>query len=276
MLTIACAVTFGMAYARAQAAGEGDRLGAQVAISVRSQPLAQALNEWARQTGVQIIAPQALVADKVAPSTSGTLLPLQALERILAGSGLRGVVEGEAVIIRSRQDKPEGQVLLPVVVTAASAPHEAADGALSGYVAERSAAATRTDTPILETPQSLSVVGRSEMESRGVQDVMDAVRYTPGVITNMYGPDNRGWEDIQLRGFSTYYSSIRDGLPQTPAGVTYYLTEPYGLERVEVLRGPASMLYGRGDAGGIVSRVSKRPSDEPVREPRQLPAPPLP
>ena len=77
--------------------------------------------------------------------------------------------------------------------------------------------------------------GREEMEARGVLDVMDAIQYTPGVAVNTYGPDNRGWEYISLRGFSTYNVSMRDGLAQTPSGVTYYSTEPYGLERIEAV-----------------------------------------
>ncbi|MGH2263430.1 TonB-dependent receptor plug domain-containing protein, partial [Klebsiella pneumoniae] len=138
--------------------------------------------------------------------------------------------------------------------------------AVPGYAASRTATATKTDTPILEVPQSISVVGRDEMQARGALDVMDAVQYTPGVSGNTYGPDNRGWEYINLRGFSTYYVSFRDGLAQTPTGVTRYSTEPYGLERIEVLRGPSSMTFGQGDAGGVLNRISKRPTGERIRE----------
>lgn len=104
------------------------------------------------------------------------------------------------------------------------------------------------------------------MKARGVQDLMQAVGTTPGVMVSAYGPDNRGWENISLRGFSTYYSGFRDGLPRTPFGVTCYLTEPYGLERIEVLRGPSSMVFGQGDAGGIVNQVSKQPTGGRIRE----------
>ncbi|MEK5777750.1 TonB-dependent receptor plug domain-containing protein, partial [Acinetobacter nosocomialis] len=85
---------------------------------------------------------------------------------------------------------------------------------------------------------------------------MAAIAYTPGVSVSVYGPHNRGWEDITLRGFNNYNSTYRDGLAQTPFNVTYPLTEPYALERVEVLRGPSSMAFCRGDAGGIIHRVS--------------------
>lgn len=158
-----------------------------------------------------------------------------------------------------------GNTLPEVKVTAD--PEPSATGPVSGFAARRSATATKTDTPIIEVPQSISVIGRDEMDARGVQDVMEAVRYTPGVVTSVYGPDNRGWEsDISIRGFSTYYSNFQNGLALTPFNVTYFLSDPYMFERVEVLRGPSSMVFGRGDAGGIINRVTKLASGERLHE----------
>lgn len=155
---------------------------------------------------------------------------------------------------------------LPVVRVRAAKDKESATGPVDGYAAKRSATATKTDTPLVEVPQSISVIGREEMDARGTQDVMEVVRYTPGVSVNQNGFDNRGWEDITLRGFPTYTSTYRDGLPLSPFDITYPLTEPYSLERVEVLRGPSSMVFGQGDAGGIIHRVSKQPTGERTRE----------
>ena len=139
---------------------------------------------------------------------------------------------------------------------------ETANGPVQGYVARRSATGTKTDTPLIETPQSISVIGREELDARGVQNIMEAVRYTPGVAAGNWGYDARGIDWLLLRGFDTTNTMYRDGL-SLPAGM---LTEPYGLERVEVLRGPASVAYGQSDAGGIVNRVSKLPSATAVRE----------
>lgn len=139
-------------------------------------------------------------------------------------------------------------------------------GPVTGFAAKRSLTATKTDTPLLEIPQSISVIGREEMEARGVQNAMDAVRYTPGVITNINGPDNRGWEDISIRGFPAQLSIYQNGLAQTPFNVTNYLSDPYMFERVEVLRGPSSMIFGQGDAGGITNRVTKLATGERSRE----------
>jgi iron complex outermembrane receptor protein len=139
-------------------------------------------------------------------------------------------------------------------------------GPVTGFAAKRSLSGTKTDTPVLEIPQSISVIGRDEMNARGVQNAMDAVRYTPGVITNINGPDNRGWEDISIRGFPAGLSIYQNGLAQSPFNVTNYISDPYMFERVEVLRGPSSMIFGQGDAGGITNRVTKLASGERNRE----------
>ncbi|QSI32376.1 TonB-dependent siderophore receptor [Variovorax sp. RKNM96] len=156
-----------------------------------------------------------------------------------------------------------GSALPEVRVTAEG---ESPMGPVTGFAAKRSLSGTKTDTPILEIPQSISVIGRDEMNARGVQNAMDAVRYTPGVITNINGPDNRGWEDISIRGFPAGLSIYQNGLAQTPFNVTNYISDPYMFERVEVLRGPSSMIFGQGDAGGITNRVTKLASGERNRE----------
>lgn len=152
---------------------------------------------------------------------------------------------------------------LPQITVSGDQP-ETATGPVQGYVARRSATGTKTDTSLLEIPQSISVIGREEMDARGVQDIMEAVRYTPGVTVNNWGFDARGIDWILMRGFDATagIAGYRDGLVM-PA---YSVTEPYGIERVEVLRGPASVTFGQGDAGGIINRVSKMPSQTPLRE----------
>lgn len=136
------------------------------------------------------------------------------------------------------------------------------------YVARHSHAGTKTNASIAETPQSISVINSTELENRNVGAITDALLYTPGTSVNAFGFDPRGLDWIILRGFDAWYTgNFRDGMNQTP-GLMFMgtQTEIYGLERIEILRGPASVLFGKGDVGGIVNRVSKLPSDSPVRE----------
>ncbi|MCK6374131.1 MAG: TonB-dependent receptor plug domain-containing protein, partial [Zoogloea sp.] len=159
----------------------------------------------------------------------------------------------------AQKELPEAT--LPVVSVKASADQETATGPVQGYVAKRSSTATKTDTSILETPQSVSVITREELDARGATSVIEAIRYVPGVLAETYGRDDRGFEWFTIRGFENIYSaSYLDGLRQPGNGYTSQQNEPYGLERIEVLRGPSSVMYGQGDAGGVVARVSKRPN----------------
>jgi len=149
-----------------------------------------------------------------------------------------------------------------------SAPQAAAGaaGAPIGYVATRSSAGTKTNTPLIETPQSLSVVTKKELEDRNVQTLKDAVNYTPGVTTSAFGYDPR-FDSFYIRGFDATYTGIyRDGLRQGGGNFVIPKIEPYGLESVSILRGPASGLYGLGSPGGIVDVTTKRPTQTPFGE----------
>ena len=164
--------------------------------------------------------------------------------------------------------KAESEKTDPPVFPMVTVEGKAADE-VAGYVAKRSITATKTDTPILEIPQSISVVTRHEMDMRSVQNFTEALRYVPGVTVDQFGFDGRGFEYILMRGFNgNPNANFRDGLSNAAQGLFFnsFITETYGLERVDVLRGPSSVMFGRGDAGGIVNRVTKRPNANPVRE----------
>ncbi len=135
-------------------------------------------------------------------------------------------------------------------------------------VVKRSGIGTKTDTPLIEVPQSLHVITAREMEDMGLTTLTEAARQVPGVSVNPYGSDSRAPDWVVLRGFDGWYtSSYRDGLIQT-VGITYLgqQTEVYGLERLEILLGPSSVLFGKGDVGGVVNRVSKVPDAGMVPE----------
>ncbi|MGU9858488.1 TonB-dependent siderophore receptor [Pseudomonas sp. LF245] len=139
-----------------------------------------------------------------------------------------------------------------------TADYETAQGPVKGYLATRSASATRTDTSIHETPQSISVVTKDAVEDIGATRLQDALDYAGGVgRANNFG--GQGLTTFTVRGFTTgeFYRNgfpINRGYPNMPDANT--------IERLEVLRGPATMLYGRGDPGGTFNVVSKQPLPE--------------
>ncbi|WP_448095789.1 TonB-dependent siderophore receptor [Luteibacter yeojuensis] len=124
-----------------------------------------------------------------------------------------------------------------------------------GYARTDASAATKTDTPLVETPQAISVISNTQMIDQGVLTVQDALRYSAGVRADAYGVDSRG-DDAFLRG--TSFTQYLDGLRQN-FGYAYARTEPYFLDRLEIVRGPSSVLYGQGTTGGLIALSSKLP-----------------
>jgi len=136
----------------------------------------------------------------------------------------------------------------------------------NGYVATSARSATKTDTPLLETPQSISTVTRKQLEDRKPQALLDAVSYTPGAFVGGYGFDPR-YDSFSIRGIDVTYTGVfRDGLRQVNSPNGLWRLEPYGLEGIAILRGPAASVYGASSTGGIVDLISKRPTFIPFRE----------
>lgn len=262
-LALAIALAIGSSVVQAQ--GASALLNASVQLNIAAQPLGQALNDWARQTRIELIVPPALVTGRMASAVTGNLTPQQALDRLLAGTGLVATPDGAAVVVRGAPASSAST--LPAVIVEADAVRETATGPVQGYVAKRSATATKTDTPILETPQSLTVITANRMEAMGATTLKDALSYTPGVAITTFGADSR-YDWLTLRGFDAYAPGFYlDGLPLRNNGNWgVWRTENYGAERIELLRGPASVLYGQASPGGVVNVVSKRPTAEPLRE----------
>ena len=125
--------------------------------------------------------------------------------------------------------------------------------------ADRATTATKTDTKLIETPQSISVVPSRQITEQGATELQDALRYTAGVRAEAYGFDTRQ-NNVESRGFAVV--EYVDGLNRLLASGAFPLMprpDPYTFERVEVLRGPSSVLYGAGTTGGVANMVSKRP-----------------
>jgi iron complex outermembrane receptor protein len=138
-------------------------------------------------------------------------------------------------------------------------------GAIQGYVANRSMAGTKTNTPINETPQSISVIGAEQIRDQKPSRFDQILSYTPGVVGGTFGNDVRNdW--FLIRGFkSNDNSTFLDGMQLFSTSYATWKLQPFNLERVEVLRGPSAILYGGSSPSGIVNAVSKMPPAEPIR-----------
>lgn len=149
-------------------------------------------------------------------------------------------------------------VTAPVMIEADSQ-LETSTSPVQGYIATQSGTATKTDTTISETPQSISVIGTDEIDARQAQSITETLNYTAGIQPDNYGYDKRlDWYNI--RGFDQTQTGLyRDGLQQRSYSFASWQQEAYGIERVELTRGPTSVLYGQNAPGGLINTVSKRP-----------------
>ena len=158
------------------------------------------------------------------------------------------------------QEAEEPVVLDAITLTATSDTAVAADG----YVATYNQVATKSNTPLAETQQSISVVTTQQMRDQGAETLGQALSYTAGVVSEPYGSDPR-FDSPTIRGFEARSAQYVNGLRQLRyMGAPAY--ETYGIQQVEVLRGPSSSLYGAGAPAGIINQIQKRAQDHDFGE----------
>lgn len=243
-------------------------IGASRNFSIPTGPLSRSLVLFGRQAGFQVSYQPSIARGKTSPQVSGAVDLRTALSQLLAGSGISYRVQGNIVYLTGTEDaagpavSSDGATVLQTITVEG----ENATGPLTGLVATRSATGTKTDTPLLDTAASVSVVGEPEMKRRGVTNLDQALAYTSGVNTNLYGADKR-YDFIAIRGFvETGKGIYRDGLQNRVNNFTGSRIEPYGMQRLEVMKGSTSTLYGLNAPGGLVNMITKRPQDTPFGE----------
>lgn len=167
---------------------------------------------------------------------------------------------------KSLRPAESGEVAtLPAVTVTGESLANERDGATRGYVAEKSRIGTKTNTSILETPQSVSVVTRQQMDLQRPINTSSALRYTAGATSEKFGGFGDYIDLTRIRGVDADY--YLDGLRIiSNPGSWLPQIDPYLLERIEVLRGPSASIYGQGTGGGVVNQVSRKPQDMASRE----------
>ncbi|PXW59248.1 iron complex outermembrane receptor protein [Grimontella sp. AG753] len=174
-------------------------------------------------------------------------------------------VSGMSVYAQAATTQPEETV---TVTSSSTAGQENAWGPAATIAARHSATGTKTDTPIEKTPQSISVVTSEEMALHQPKSVKEALSYTPGVAVGTRGASNT-YDYLVIRGFAADNQSQNNYLDGMKMQGNFYndaVIDPYMLERAEILRGPASVLYGKSSPGGLLNMVSKRPTTTPLYE----------
>ncbi|MEW7856602.1 TonB-dependent siderophore receptor [Pseudomonas chlororaphis] len=229
--------------------------------------LSDVLNRFAREAGITLSMTPAQLQGRQSAGLKGEYSTDQALGQLLNGSGLEALSQdGSSYVLRALPET--GALALPTTDIKGFALGNAL-GSMEGYNATHSQIATKTSTALLETSQSVSVVTREQMDDQGSQTVSQAMRYTPGVLTNPYGATHR-YDYVAMRGFNdgSVDNIYLDGLKSMGDSGTYSTmqVDPYFLERVDILKGPSSVLYGRSSPGGLVALTSKKPLFEPYHQ----------
>jgi iron complex outermembrane receptor protein len=241
-------------------------LAAEQASSVRAYnlpaaPLSTTLNQIASQGGIALSLNPSLAAGKTSAPVSGQFDAAGALRAALRGTGLQ--LEQSNTGTYTLVAVPEGTLALPETSVIGVENLESAWAPVEGYTATRTAAGSKTDTALVEAPRSISVATRQQMDDRSVHSLDDAVRYMPGITASSYGSDTRAdW--LRVRGFEP--TQFLDGLPLPKGVYANPKQETWNLDRLALLRGPASSVYGQTPPGGLLDMVSRRPSTEASNE----------
>jgi iron complex outermembrane receptor protein len=180
--------------------------------------------------------------------------------------GFRGSVSILAVLAAFAAVAQDSTVLEEIVVTQKG---DQADKSGSIFVAKSARTATKTGTPLIKTPQAVSVVTKTQFEQQGATTAAQALRYTPGVMPDIRSNDRYDIVPVRGMGMANYQNFIGylDGL-RMQRGLSFAqpTVDLFDVERIDVVRGPSSVLYGQIAPGGFVNLVSKRPTEDPYHE----------
>ncbi|MBP5856545.1 TonB-dependent siderophore receptor [Marivibrio halodurans] len=232
----------------AQAEGEN------VTFDIPAQPLTSALAAFGRQSGLQVTVDGAIARGHDAPDVHGSMTAEEALRRLIAGSGLTYQRDGGTIALRRRVGENGTMQLDPITVEGqghALDPGRTED--TGSYAGSQVSVGSKMPMSIREIPQSVSVVTRQRMEDEDLVSLQDAMERTTGVRVQ-YWDDDRA--SFSARGHDA--SLLRDGVPVTH--MTNFTAAPdlVAYDRIEVLRGPAGLFHGAGEAGGSINLVRKR------------------
>ncbi|PWR21664.1 TonB-dependent siderophore receptor [Zavarzinia compransoris] len=229
----------------------------RIAFDIPAQDLAAALRAYAGKAGIQVVYDPSRLAGAGSGGVQGTFTARDALARLLAGTGVSFRFTGPATAVIEgggpAAAAPAGSELLPVVTV------EGAGRPVDGYIASRTTTATRTDTPLIDVPQSVTVVSQELIRDQAMQSMEDAVRYIPGVGMAQ-GEGNR--DTPILRGNASTADFFVDGIRDD----VQYFRDFYNIDRLEALKGPNAMIFGRGGGGGVLNRVTRQADWTRTRE----------
>ncbi|MEI8571472.1 TonB-dependent receptor [Methylomonas sp. LW13] len=238
--------------------GQTDTPGATRTFNIPAQALTDALNAFIAASDWQVGFPAEIAQNARSSAVNGHFSPQQALDNLLQGTGIgyRLTGPGNVMLEKKAITEPQSAATLPPVTVTGKVSYVDDDPQNPFYNRTIASSATKTDTPIMDTPLSIQVIPKAVLDDQQAIRVGDALRNVSGYF------DSRGEEYVYdtayLRGFATDSRQYIDGLRDLPQSHSLAM-----IDRVEVLKGPAGALYGRMEPGGLINYVTKRPLDTP-------------
>ncbi len=252
---------------------------APVEFTIPTQPLGSALNTFAEATGWQVSVPTELIAGKTSSGITGSHQPEEALQSLLTGSGVTyrltamnavTLVPG-AVSLSTSETQPvpvesmgsasvdigdSRPVKVPEIVVKETRRREN-----PSYTVDDTSSATRIPVPVHDTPRSVEVVTRQVLEDQKVIRFSDALRNVSGVSES----NNQGGQggEFMIRGFLSDLGVFKNGFRDDSTFSSHAPRDIINLERIDVVKGPPSYLYGRADVGGVINQITKAPLKNP-------------
>lgn len=232
---------------------------AALSFNIPAQPLVDALNAFIAASDWQVGFPAGMAKDIRSSVIHGRYTPQQALQQLLTGSGLRYRLTGAntATLENAPQSQADTPVLKAMTVVGETV-KDVDDPYNEDYHISNSSTATKTDTPIMDTPVSIQVVPRAVMSDQKTARITDALENVSGVRAQSSLGTGTGFI---IRGFRNPLI-YRNGLMAVPNAFRSEF-DTANLESVEVLKGPASVLFGRSEPGGLINVTTKKPLDIP-------------
>lgn len=235
---------------------------ATASYSIEQGPLAQTLNSIGNLSGRAIAFDAARARTLIAPPVKGVLTAEAAVRQALQGSGLAVAVKPDGTLLVSTpadtNAAPTEPEPAPVASLKAITVVAQRDQAETSFKVDRTSTSTRSDTDLMDLPSSVTVVTSKVLESQQATSVQDAIGQVAGVI---YTQSPQGTPAFSVRGFGQT-SVLSNGLSNKSASSS----NVFGVERIEVLKGPQAILSGAGSLGGAVNIVAKKPQADPIRE----------
>ena len=251
-----------------------------IEFDIPPQRLASALQAFAEAANLQVSYPSELAGDRLSPGVQGAYASITALDKLLAGTGLTYKLVNERTVTVERADRGVAQITPMADTVQTDHPRPVQREAASdfkpikvdeivvreskelGYkTGEEVSSPTRLPSPVDDIPQSVEVITRKLMDDQRAVRIPDVIRNVSGAFVNQTGGGRQ--EFINIRGFASGLNIFKNGFRDDVTFANRVFRETANLQRIEIIKGPASYLYGRSDPSGIMNLITKKPMADP-------------